>query len=210
MDRISVQLPGVLNSAEVKDILGKRRDAGIPAHRRGQQRRRKPCQRPRAAGLAHLLPPRANGIRQPTLLKREIIATGDQLVDATTTVTQDGPGVSVRLNSAGRRRDAAHHAGQPRPADGGRADREDAREDTSIERRGSRARCHQAGSDQRGHDPRRVQQPVQHHRPGPGRGARTGAADALRPAGRPAVRRQRACHRPVAGRRRTSRPACAR
>jgi preprotein translocase subunit SecD len=40
-----------------------------------------------------------NGFRRPTLLKREVIATGDQLVDATSTATQDGPGVAIRLNS---------------------------------------------------------------------------------------------------------------
>ncbi|MEO8316228.1 MAG: protein translocase subunit SecD, partial [Pseudomonadota bacterium] len=34
-----------------------------------------------------------------TLLKREIIATGTDLVDATSTMTQEGPGVSIRLNS---------------------------------------------------------------------------------------------------------------
>jgi len=36
---------------------------------------------------------------QPTLLKREIIATGDQLVDARSTATQEGPAVAIRLNS---------------------------------------------------------------------------------------------------------------
>src|SRR5690606_36372718 len=41
----------------------------------------------------------ANGYRQPTLLKRDVIATGDQLVGATSSVTQDGPSVQVRLNA---------------------------------------------------------------------------------------------------------------
>ncbi len=36
---------------------------------------------------------------QPTRLKRDIIATGADLVDANTVATQDGPGVSIRLNS---------------------------------------------------------------------------------------------------------------
>ena len=35
------------------------------------------------------------------LLKRDIIVTGDQLVDATTAATQDGPGVSVKLDALG-------------------------------------------------------------------------------------------------------------
>jgi len=35
------------------------------------------------------------------LLKRDIIVTGDQLIDATTAATQDGPGVSVKLDTLG-------------------------------------------------------------------------------------------------------------
>jgi preprotein translocase subunit SecD len=38
---------------------------------------------------------------QPVLLKRDIIVTGDQLIDAMTAATQDGPGVSVKLDAAG-------------------------------------------------------------------------------------------------------------
>ncbi|MFZ9667469.1 MAG: protein translocase subunit SecD, partial [Steroidobacteraceae bacterium] len=38
---------------------------------------------------------------QPVLLKRDIIVTGDQLVDATTAATDQGPGVSVKLDAAG-------------------------------------------------------------------------------------------------------------
>ena len=95
VDQISVTLPGVLNSAEVKDILG------------------------RVATLEFRLTDVANSVEEavtrgrppvgsriyyhrdgrPTLLKREIIATGNQLIDANTTVTPQGPGVSVRLNT---------------------------------------------------------------------------------------------------------------
>jgi preprotein translocase subunit SecD len=56
---------------------------------------------------------------------------------------------------------------------------EKTREKILRERPGSGARGHQAGGDQRGHHPRRVQQPVQHHRRGPGRSPDAGAADAL-------------------------------
>ncbi|HNR22782.1 MAG TPA: protein translocase subunit SecD, partial [Steroidobacteraceae bacterium] len=38
---------------------------------------------------------------QPVLLKRELIVTGDQLTDAITAATQDGPGVSVKLDARG-------------------------------------------------------------------------------------------------------------
>ncbi len=99
IDRISVQLPGVTNSAEVKDILGKvatlefRMTDVANSVQEAVQRGRAPL------GSRIYYHKERNGIRQPTLLKREVIATGDQLVDATTTMTQEGPGVSVRLNS---------------------------------------------------------------------------------------------------------------
>jgi preprotein translocase subunit SecD len=95
VDRISVALPGVLNSAEVKDILG------------------------RVATLEFRITDVANSVQdavargrapvgsriyyhrsgQPTLLKREVIATGDQLIDARSTATQEGPAVAIRLNA---------------------------------------------------------------------------------------------------------------
>jgi preprotein translocase subunit SecD len=98
-DRISVQLPGVTNSAEVKDIIGKtatlefRLTDVANSVQEAVQKGRAPI------GSRIYYHREQNGVRQPTLLKREIIATGEQLVDASTTMTQDGPGVSVRLNS---------------------------------------------------------------------------------------------------------------
>ena len=41
------------------------------------------------------------GTKQPILLKRDVIVTGDELTDARTAATQDGPGVSIKLNSRG-------------------------------------------------------------------------------------------------------------
>jgi preprotein translocase subunit SecD len=38
---------------------------------------------------------------QPVLLKRDIIVTGDQLIDAVTAATEQGPGVSITLDNAG-------------------------------------------------------------------------------------------------------------
>ncbi|MCU0760012.1 MAG: protein translocase subunit SecD [Steroidobacteraceae bacterium] len=97
VDRIAVQLPGVQNSAEVKDILGKVatlefrlvdvQNSVADAVQRGR------------APLGSKLYEDRNG--QPVLLKRDIIVTGDQLVDATTAATQDGPGVSVKLDATG-------------------------------------------------------------------------------------------------------------
>jgi preprotein translocase subunit SecD len=97
LDRINVQLPGVQNSAEVKDILGKvatlefrlgdTQNNPIEAERRG-----------RAPLGSKLYKDRQGG---PVLLKRDIIVTGDQLTDAITAATQDGPGVSIKLDARG-------------------------------------------------------------------------------------------------------------
>ncbi len=97
IDRIAVQLPGVQNSAEVKDILGKVatlefRLVDI------QNSISEAVQRGRAPFGSKLYETREG---QPTLLKRDIIVTGDQLIDATTAATEQGPGVSVKLDASG-------------------------------------------------------------------------------------------------------------
>jgi len=97
IDRIAVQLPGVQNSAEVKDILGKVatlefRLVDI------QNSVSEAVQRGRAPFGSKLYESREG---QPVLLKRDIIVTGDQLVDATTAATDQGPGVSVKLDASG-------------------------------------------------------------------------------------------------------------
>ena len=99
VDRISVALPGITNSAEVKDILGKvatlefRLTDVANSAQEAVNKGRAPI------GSRIYYHREQNGFRQPTLLKREVIATGDQLVDATSTATQDGPGVAIRLDS---------------------------------------------------------------------------------------------------------------
>jgi preprotein translocase subunit SecD len=97
IDRIAVQLPGVQNSAEVKDILGKVatlefRLVDI------QNSVSEAVQRGRAPFGSKIYESRDG---QPVLLKRDIIVTGDQLVDATTAATEQGPGVSVKLDASG-------------------------------------------------------------------------------------------------------------
>lgn len=97
LDRINVQLPGVQNSAEVKDILGKvatlefRMEDTVNNPLEAQRRGRAP--------LGSKLYYTREGT--PVLLKRDIIVTGDQLTDATSAVTQEGPAVSVRLDARG-------------------------------------------------------------------------------------------------------------
>jgi preprotein translocase subunit SecD len=98
LDRINVQLPGVQNSAEVKDILGK----VATLEWRLEDTQNSPfeaAQRGRAPLGSKLYYHR--GTKQPILLKRDIIVTGDQLTDARTANTQDGPGVSIKLDSRG-------------------------------------------------------------------------------------------------------------
>jgi preprotein translocase subunit SecD len=99
-DRISVALPGVLNSAEVKDILGRvatlefRLTDTVNSVQEAVARGRAPV------GSRIYYHRGVDGRQgQPTLLKREIIATGDQLIDAKSTATQEGPAVAIRLNA---------------------------------------------------------------------------------------------------------------
>ncbi|MEJ0099335.1 MAG: hypothetical protein WDO12_06170 [Pseudomonadota bacterium] len=98
-DRISVQLPGVINSAEVKDILGK--VATLEFRLTDTQNNVQEAVAKNRAPLGSRLEfhREVAGYRQPTLLKREIIATGADLVDATSTTTQRGPAVAIRLSS---------------------------------------------------------------------------------------------------------------
>jgi preprotein translocase subunit SecD len=100
LDRISVQLPGVDNSAQVKDLLGKTATLEF--------RLDDTTDDPYEAVQTGHAPPGAKlyytTSGQPLLLKREIIATGDELTTASFTNTQDGPTVTVRLDArAGER-----------------------------------------------------------------------------------------------------------
>jgi preprotein translocase subunit SecD len=101
-DRIAVQLPGVTNSAEVKSILG--RTASLEFRLTDMTNSVADAVARGRAPLGSRLDYHkadANGYRRPTLLKRELIATGENLIGATTAVTQDGPTVQIRLDSKG-------------------------------------------------------------------------------------------------------------
>ncbi|HSD73494.1 MAG TPA: hypothetical protein VLB75_01920, partial [Steroidobacteraceae bacterium] len=97
VDRINVQLPGVQNSAEVKDILGK--TATLEFRLADTSGDPLEAERTNRAPLGTKLYHMAEDGR-PVLLKRDVIATGDQLTDAKSQVDpQEGPVVSVRLDA---------------------------------------------------------------------------------------------------------------
>jgi preprotein translocase subunit SecD len=96
-DRIAVQLPGITNSAEVKSILG--RTASLEFRLTDTANSVSEAVARGRAPLGSRLDYHRNG--QPTLLKRELIATGENLIGATTAVTQEGPSVQIRLDAEG-------------------------------------------------------------------------------------------------------------
>jgi preprotein translocase subunit SecD len=96
VDRINVQLPGVQNSAEVKDILG--RVATLEFRLEDMQNNPIEAAQLGRAPLGSKLYTHTR-FGRPVLLKREIIATGDQLTNATTGNSQEGPAVNIRLDA---------------------------------------------------------------------------------------------------------------
>ncbi len=96
VDRINVQLPGVQNSAEVKDILG--RIATLEFRLEDMQDNASEAEQLGHAPLGTKLYTHTR-VGRPLLLKREIIATGDQLTNATTGQSQEGPAVNIRLDA---------------------------------------------------------------------------------------------------------------
>jgi preprotein translocase subunit SecD len=98
VDRIAIQLPGLQNSAEVKKILGKTATLEF--------RMVDESNNPLEAAATGRVPLGSKLFysrdKQPVLLKREVVVTGDQLTDASFQPnTQDGPAVSVGLDSRG-------------------------------------------------------------------------------------------------------------
>ncbi|HXY95356.1 MAG TPA: protein translocase subunit SecD [Steroidobacteraceae bacterium] len=96
VDRINVQLPGVQNSAEVKDILG--RVATLEFRLEDTQHSALEAVQTGRVPLGSKLYTHTR-IGRPILLKREVIATGDQLTSATSGQSQEGPAVNVRLDA---------------------------------------------------------------------------------------------------------------
>jgi preprotein translocase subunit SecD len=97
LNRISVQLPGIQDASEVVRVLGKVAtlefrlvdtvNSPLEAERTGR------------APLGTRLYKERSG--SPVLLKRDVIATGEQLIDASFAPSQGEPAVSVKLDSRG-------------------------------------------------------------------------------------------------------------
>ncbi len=98
VDRIAIQLPGLQNSAEVKKILGK--TATLEFRMVDEINNPLEASSTGRAPLGSKLYYTRD--KQPVLLKRDVVVTGDQLTDASFQPnTQDGPAVSVSLDSRG-------------------------------------------------------------------------------------------------------------
>lgn len=108
-NRIIVQLPGVQDTAEAKDIIGATATLEYRAMI-GDMAAAAEAQRsgiiPAEARLYYMRETNPDGSRIPILLSRRVIVSGDQLVDATpgTNPENGQPMVSIKLDTAGGRR----------------------------------------------------------------------------------------------------------
>ena len=99
LDRIVVQLPGVQDPAQAKRVLGATATLEFRLVCYGENAREAE-RRGRAPIGCELFSDRGG---QPVLLKRRMIVSGDQLVDATSGFSQGQPAVFVKLDSKGSR-----------------------------------------------------------------------------------------------------------
>ena len=97
LNRIAVQLPGIQDAAEVVRVLGK--VATLEFRLVDPVNSPLEAQRSGRAPLGTRLYEDRQG--NPVLLKRDVIATGEQLIDATTSMAQGEPAVDVVLDGRG-------------------------------------------------------------------------------------------------------------
>jgi preprotein translocase subunit SecD len=98
-NRLNVQIPNVSDSADVKDILGKVASLEFRLEAAGEN-----AFDAKQRGRAPLGTKLYDMTGTPVLLKRDLIATGNELTNATTSVGNQGPEVNITLN--GRAGDA--------------------------------------------------------------------------------------------------------
>ena len=96
-NRIAVQLPGVQDASEVVRLLGK--TATLEFRLVDHEANAFEAQQSGHVPLGTKLYKDRSG--RPVLLKRDVIVTGEQLTDATSTLQQGEPAVSVRLDGRG-------------------------------------------------------------------------------------------------------------
>ncbi len=95
-DRIDVQLPGIQNPAEAANLLGQ--VATLQFRLNDTENNALQAQQTGNVPLGdQLFTDTASGF--PVLLKREVIATGDELTDATVGESTQGPAVNITLDS---------------------------------------------------------------------------------------------------------------
>jgi preprotein translocase subunit SecD len=97
LDRILVELPGIQDPATAKRVLGS--TATLEFHLVDQDNDPYEAERRKRAPLGSELHQHREG--RPILLRRDIIASGDQLIDATAGYENGQPVVNVRLDAAG-------------------------------------------------------------------------------------------------------------
>ncbi|HZF30531.1 MAG TPA: protein translocase subunit SecD [Gammaproteobacteria bacterium] len=102
LDRILVELPGMQDPGEAQRVLGS--TATLEFHMVDQDNDPFEAQRRGRPPLGSTLEHKTD--KSPILLRRDIIASGDQLVDATfqPTTQQGTPGVSIRLDATAARK----------------------------------------------------------------------------------------------------------
>jgi preprotein translocase subunit SecD len=100
LDRILVQLPGIQDPGRAKDILSS--TATLEFHLVDHNNDAFEAERRGRAPLGSELQHREDG--SPILLQREVVASGDQLLDAIQTYQQGRPVVSIQLDATGGRR----------------------------------------------------------------------------------------------------------
>ncbi|HVT34435.1 MAG TPA: protein translocase subunit SecD [Nevskiaceae bacterium] len=100
-ERIVVEMPGVQDTAQAKEVLGSTATLEYRAVDEGD---------PNAAASSGIVPAGpelfyTRDTHRPVLLKKDIIAAGDQLIDAASTVDENGqPAVSVTLDGSGAKK----------------------------------------------------------------------------------------------------------
>ncbi|MCU0976726.1 MAG: protein translocase subunit SecD [Steroidobacteraceae bacterium] len=97
LNRIAVQLPGIQDAAEVVRVLGK--VATLEFRLVDQVNSPLEAERTGRAPLGTRLYKDRQG--NPVLLRRDVIATGEQLIDATSNITTGEPAVDVVLDARG-------------------------------------------------------------------------------------------------------------